>query len=192
MAYTDPRQLDPDAYKFQSKFERYRTLRTYYDRVCARFEAMLDHATWSDADSRRLEALSSYFSNEIRLKVDASRQYWHPSRAISEEEEWEALDRCTPEDVAHACIHNFAIKAFQHYGMDYDAYMLINRGFAAFRPQEDSYSKCCPTSFLAFLTSNAKFESYAESDLFLSGSTFRTRGHWDSARQDGYVLPTNA
>ena len=70
-------------------------------------------------------------------------------------------------------------------------YMLINRGFAAFRPQEDNYSKCCPTSFLAFLTSNAKFESYAESDLFLSGSTFRTRGHWDSARQDGY-MPTNA
>ena len=158
----DPRQLDPDAYAFQSGFERYRTLRTYYDRVCARFEAMLDQATWSDADSRRLEALSSYLSNEIRLKVDASRQYWHPSRAISEEEEWEALDRCTPEDVAHACIYGFAIEAFQKQGMAYDAYMLINRGFAAFRPRDDSYSICCPESFLVLLTSNAKFGSYAE------------------------------
>ena len=123
---------------------------------------MLDQATWSDADSRRLEALSSYLSNEIRLKVDASRQYWHPSRAISEEEEWEALDRCTPEDVAHACIYGFAIKAFQKQGMAYDAYMLINRGFAAFRPRDDSYSICCPESFLVLLTSNAKFESHAE------------------------------
>ena len=92
----------------------------------------------------------------------ASRQYWHPSRAISEEEEWEALDRCTPEDVAHACIYGFAIEAFQKQGMAYDAYMLINRGFAAFRPRDDSYSICCPESFLVLLTSNAKFESYAE------------------------------
>ena len=102
------------------------------------------------------------------------------------------MDRCTPEDVAHACIYGFAIEAFQKQGMAYDAYMLINRGFAAFRPRDDSYSTCCPESFLVLLTSNAKFESYAESDLFLSGSTLRTRGHWDSARQDGYVMPTNA
>ena len=85
-----------------------------------------------------------------------------PSRAISEEEEWEALDRCTPEGVAHACIYGFAIEAFQKQGMAYDAYMLINRGFAAFRPRDDSYSICCPESFLVLLTSNAKFGSYAE------------------------------
>ena len=69
---------------------------------------------------------------------------------------------CTPEDVAHACIYGFAIKAFQKQGMAYDAYMLINRGFAAFRPRDDSYSICCPESFLVLLTSNAKFESHAE------------------------------
>ena len=72
------------------------------------------------------------------------------------------LDRCTPEDVAHACIYGFAIEAFQKQGMAYDAYMLINRGFAAFRPRDDSYSICCPESFLVLLTSNAKFGSYAE------------------------------
>ena len=60
------------------------------------------------------------------------------------------------------CIYGFAIKAFQKQGMAYDAYMLINRGFAAFRPRDDSYSICCPESFLVLLTSNAKFESHAE------------------------------
>ena len=102
------------------------------------------------------------------------------------------MDRCTPEAIAHVCIYGYAIKAFQKHGMAYDAYTLINRGFAGFRPHEDSYSICSTESFLVLLTSNAKFESYAESDLFLSGSTLRTRGHWDSARQDGYVIPNNA
>ena len=67
-----------------------------------------------------------------------------------------------PIHIAHACIYGFAIKAFQKQGMAYDAYMLINRGFAAFRPRDDSYSICCPESFLVLLTSNAKFESHAE------------------------------
>jgi hypothetical protein len=90
------------------------------------------------------------------------RRYWHPSHAISEEEEWEALDRCTPEAIAHVCIYGYAVKAFQKHGMAYDAYTLINRGFAGFRPHEDSYSICSTESFLVLLTSNAKFESYAE------------------------------
>ena len=73
------------------------------------------------------------------------------------------LDYCDcAGNPAHACIYGFAIKAFQHYGMDYDAYTLINRGFAGFRPHEDSYSICSTESFLVLLTSNAKFESYAE------------------------------
>ena len=64
--------------------------------------------------------------------------------------------------VGRADAHSFAIKAFQKQAMAYDAYMLINRGFAAFRPRDDSYSICCPESFLVLLTSNAKFESHAE------------------------------
>ena len=109
-----------------------------------------------------IEELSSYCAEQVRQKADHSRRHWHPSRQITEEEEWAALDTCTPEEVAHACIYGFAIEAFQKQGMAYDAYMLINRGFAAFRPRDDSYSICCPESFLVLLTSNAKFGSYAE------------------------------
>ena len=157
-AYADPRQLDPDAYKFQSEFERYRTLRTYYDRVCARFEAMVDPATWSDADRRRLEEVTQHSLEVITEIAQHSRRYWHPSRQITRGEEWEASDRCTPETVAHTCLYRFAIQAFQRYGMDQLAYALIDQGLVAFQPHRDTSLNCSFVQFLAILTSNKKFD----------------------------------
>ena len=135
-------------------------LRTYYDRVCARFEAMLDSTTWSDADRLRLEEASSYFSAEIRLRAEYSRRqgHWHPRRVITEEEEWAALDTCTSGNVAHTCVYGFAVTAFQRHGIDYDAYGLIDEGWGAFRPHDDMHLNCYAESFLALLTRNAKFD----------------------------------
>ena len=155
----DPRQLDPDAYAFQSGFERYRTLRTYYDRVCARFEAMHDPATWSDAEFQHLEELSSLFSFHIRQKAEYADNNWHPNREITYQDECEALDKCTPQNVAHTCIHGFAIKAFQRFGMAFDAYAFIDRGLVAFESTDDVNANCYEEPFLALLTGNAKFDA---------------------------------
>lgn len=158
-------KLDPGAYAFQSQFERYRTLRTYYDRVCDRFEAMVDPATWSDADSRHLEELSSYCAEQVRQKADHSRQYWR--RAITREEEWAALDLCTPEEVAHTCIYGFAIRAFQRCGMALGAYKLIDRGLVAFHCYTNDVRNfnCYTEPFLAELTGNAKFDDSRSSSV---------------------------
>ena len=129
-----------------------------YDRVCARFEAMLDQATWSDATFQHLQELSSFFSEQVRQKADYTKLQWRPHSAITEEEEWEALDKCTPEDISHACIHNFAIKAFQRNGMACRAYTFIEQGFLAFRPHDGDELRCYAEPFLAELTGNAKFE----------------------------------
>ena len=160
VAYADPRQLDPDAYKFQSKFERYRTLRTYYDRVCARFEAMVDPATWSGADRRHLEELSSHATNSIMEMAQHSRQHWGPSRQITMGEELEASEKCTPPNVAHTCIYSFAIQAFQRYGMDKVAYALIDQGLVAFQPHRDTSIDRSWFGFVATLTSNKKFDRF--------------------------------
>ena len=73
-------------------------------------------------------------------------------------EEREALDKCTPHNVAHTCIYSFAIQAFQRYGMDKVAYALIDQGLVAFQPHRDTSLNCSFVQFLAILTSNKKFD----------------------------------
>ena len=74
-------------------------------------------------------------------------------------EEREALDKCTPHNVAHTCIYSFAIQAFQRYGMDKVAYALIDQGLVAFQPTDDVNANCYGEPFLALLTGNAKFDA---------------------------------
>ena len=99
------------------------------------------------------------FSFHIRQKAEYADNNWHPNREITYEDECEALDKCTPQNVAHTCIHGFAIKAFQRFGMAFDAYTFIDRGLVAFESTDDVNANCYGEPFLALLTGNAKFDA---------------------------------
>ena len=103
--------------------------------------------------------MSSLFSFHIRQKAEYADNNWHPNREIPYEDECEALDKCTPRNVAHTCIHGFAIKAFQRFGMAFDAYAFIDRGLVAFESTDDVNANCYGEPFLALLTGNAKFDA---------------------------------
>ena len=110
--------------------------------------------------------------------------YYHPSQRITEQEECEALDTCTPETIAHACIYGLAINAFQLYGMDYDVYTLIDQGWGAFRPYEDIHFKGSMTEpkFLRLLTGNANFDP--DSLVPVSRADLRQPGPLDDSDDD--------
>ena len=120
---------------------------------------MVDPATWSDADRRHLEELSRHASTIRQTLPSTARRALASEHSLPKKKSGRPSDRCTPHNVAHTCIYGFAIQAFQRYGMDKDAYALIDQGFLAFRPHDgDDLIDRSNRSWQ--LTSNAKFDRF--------------------------------